>query len=247
MLRGYLLGQADNQLQALAPQSTEYVAQLPGAATTSRVGALEQAIGWVEDGQVHWAIRPAIVYGRPGSMASALPNPDVPTSASWLDSHQGVPVTVPATSGNHLYRVMVYAQHGSHRRRPGHPQRRLRGRRHQRVQHDRAPDQHRPDRQPDRADRAGHRRRGPGPPQPAAAGRDRADRAGHRGRRPVPPGAGVGRADRGRPARPVAEHDARPGGARVPGRGPIPRRRPAGPRCGCGSSSPTPATSCGPR
>ena len=57
---------------------------------------------------MHWAVRPAVVYGRPGA-ASALPNPDVPTSASWLDAHQGVPVTVPATSGNRLYRIMAVA------------------------------------------------------------------------------------------------------------------------------------------
>ena len=34
----------------------------------------------------------------------------MPTSASWLDAHQGVPVTVPATSGSRLYRVMTVAQ-----------------------------------------------------------------------------------------------------------------------------------------
>src|SRR5262249_10368565 len=65
--------------------------------------------GWVQNGQAHWVIRPAL-FGRPGGMASALPNPDVPTSGSWLSSHQGDPVTVPAVSGNHLYRIMVVAE-----------------------------------------------------------------------------------------------------------------------------------------
>ena len=106
VLRGYLLGQSDNQLQVLAPQSTEYVAQY---LVTNHFRVGDFASGWVGNGQVHWAIRPA-TFGRPGSMASALPNPDVPTSASWLDSHQGVPVTVPATSGSHLYRIMVSEQ-----------------------------------------------------------------------------------------------------------------------------------------
>ena len=106
VLRGYLIGQADNQLQVLAPQSSEYVAQY---LVTNHFRVGDFASGWVGDGQVHWAIRPA-TFGRPGSMASALPNPNVPTSASWLDSHQGVPVTVPATSGSHLYRIMVSEQ-----------------------------------------------------------------------------------------------------------------------------------------
>ena len=106
VLRGYLIGQADNQLQVLAPQSNEYVAQY---LVTNHFRVGDFASGWVGDGQVHWAIRPA-TFGRPGSMASALPNPDVPTSASWLDSHEGVPVTVPATSGSHLYRIMVSEQ-----------------------------------------------------------------------------------------------------------------------------------------
>jgi two-component system OmpR family sensor kinase len=106
VLRGYLIGQADNQLQVLAPQSSEYVAQY---LVTNHFRVGDFASGWVGDGQVHWAIRPA-TFGRPGSMASALPNPNVPTSASWLDSHQGVPVTVLATSGSHLYRIMVSEQ-----------------------------------------------------------------------------------------------------------------------------------------
>jgi two-component system OmpR family sensor kinase len=106
VLRSYLLGQADNQVQALASHSTDYVSE--SLNNNGQQGlALDQAVGWVEDGQLHWAIRPAIVYGRVGA-ATALPNPDVPTSAAWLNSHQGAPVTVPAQSGSHLYRIVVY-------------------------------------------------------------------------------------------------------------------------------------------
>jgi len=106
VLRSYLLGQADNQVQALASHSTDYVSESLNSNGQQGL-ALDQAVGWVEDGQLHWAIRPAIVYGRIGA-ATALPNPDVPTSSAWLDSHQGVPVTVPAQSGRHLYRIVVY-------------------------------------------------------------------------------------------------------------------------------------------
>ena len=108
VLRGYLLGQVDSQLRALTVQSTQYVVgyiERDG----QQIGAPDQAIGWVEGGREHWAIRPAIGYGRPGSFPF-LPNPDVPTSVSWLNAHQSDPVTVPATSGSHLYRVMTVAQ-----------------------------------------------------------------------------------------------------------------------------------------
>ena len=106
VLRSYLLGQADNQVQALASHSTDYVSESLNSNGQQGL-ALDQAVGWVEDGQLHWAIRPAIVYGRVGA-ATALPNPDVPTGSAWLNSHQGVPVTVPAQSGSHLYRIVVY-------------------------------------------------------------------------------------------------------------------------------------------
>ena len=108
VLRGYLLGQVDSQLPALAAQNTQYVFSYIDH-DGQQVGSLDQAIGWVEDGREHWAVRPAIGYGRPGS-APFLPNPDVPTSVSWLNAHQSDPVTVPATSGSHLYRVITTAQ-----------------------------------------------------------------------------------------------------------------------------------------
>jgi two-component system OmpR family sensor kinase len=108
VLRNYLLGQSDNQLRGLALQSTQYVVDYIENNGQPR-GYLDVAIGWVQNGHEHWAVQPAAGYGRPGSF-TALPNPDVPVSTSWLNSHQGVPVTVPATSGNHLYRVMTVAQ-----------------------------------------------------------------------------------------------------------------------------------------
>jgi two-component system, OmpR family, sensor kinase len=103
-----VLGQSDNQLRGLALQSTQYVVDYIENNGQPR-GYLDVAIGWVQNGHEHWAVQPAAGYGRPGSF-TALPNPDVPVSTSWLNSHQGVPVTVPATSGNHLYRVMTVAQ-----------------------------------------------------------------------------------------------------------------------------------------
>ena len=108
VLRGYLIGQVDNLLPTLAAQNTQYVASYIERDGQQR-GALDQAIGWVEGGREHWAVRPAIGYGQPGSFPF-LPNPDVPTSVSWLNAHQGDPVTVPATSGNRLYRVVTVAQ-----------------------------------------------------------------------------------------------------------------------------------------
>jgi two-component system, OmpR family, sensor kinase len=108
VLRGYMLGQADNQLQAQAAQNTQYVISFIERGG-QQLGVPDQAIGWVQGGHEHWAVRPAIGYAQPGSFPF-LPNPDVPTSTSWLNAHQSDPVTVPATSGSHLYRVMTVAQ-----------------------------------------------------------------------------------------------------------------------------------------
>ena len=108
VLRGYLLGQVDSLLPTVAAQNTQYVFSYIEH-DGQQVGSLDQAIGWVEGGRQHWAVRPAIGYGRPGSFPF-LPNPDVPTSLSWLNAHQSDPVTVPATSGSHLYRVITVAQ-----------------------------------------------------------------------------------------------------------------------------------------
>jgi two-component system OmpR family sensor kinase len=110
VLRGYLLGQSDNQLRSLAVQSTRIVVDYIDN-NRQQGGSVDLAIGWVQNGHERWAVRPTVSYGRPGSMPSALlPNPSVPASASWLAAHEGVPVTVPATSGDHLYRVMTVAQ-----------------------------------------------------------------------------------------------------------------------------------------
>ena len=68
------------------------------------------------------------------------------------------------------------------------------------------------------AGRGGRRDR---PGQPAPAHRYRADRRGHRGRRLVPAGTRPRPADRGRPARPVAEHHAQPDRVLVPRPGPV--------------------------
>jgi two-component system OmpR family sensor kinase len=109
VLRGYLLGHVDSQLRGLTVQSTQYVFSYIEH-DGQQIGALDQAVGWVEGGREHWAIRPASGVGRPGSMSSVLPNPDVPTSTAWLNARQNDPVTVTATSGSHLYRVMTVAQ-----------------------------------------------------------------------------------------------------------------------------------------
>jgi len=109
VLRGYLLGHVDSQLRGLTVQSTQYVFSYIEH-DGQQIGALDQAVGWVEGGREHWAIRPASGVGRPGSMSSVLPNPDVPTRTAWLNARQNDPVTVTATSGSHLYRVMTVAQ-----------------------------------------------------------------------------------------------------------------------------------------
>ena len=83
--------------------------------------------------------------------------------------------------------------------------------------------------------------------QPAAAVAGRADRraiaAGDLSRR-VP---AQRRAHRGRPAVAAPQRDAQPDRGGVPRPGGLRGAAPARPRSGCAASSPTPATSCGPR
>jgi len=109
VLRGYLIGQIDSQLPAFASHNSEYVLYYLSH-DLQPTGTLDQAIAWAQNGHEHWVVSPAIGFSRPGSSLTTLPDPDVPASPSWLNAHLNTPVTVPATSGSHLYRVMIVTQ-----------------------------------------------------------------------------------------------------------------------------------------
>jgi two-component system, OmpR family, sensor kinase len=87
VLRGYLLGAADDQLYAAAHQSH------PAAATFSPEGFVTQI---VQDGK--------IIYSR-GYAPPGLAGPDITAGATWLTS--GNPATVPATNGAGQWRVLA--------------------------------------------------------------------------------------------------------------------------------------------
>ena len=108
VLKSYLLGQADSQLAGYGSQPFDRVqGYLVGAPPAVQNGSV--ALAWIPSGgRVHMVIKPGIVFGRQ-SQARILPGPAIPTSASWLAAHDGKPVTIPATSGNHRWRVVTYS------------------------------------------------------------------------------------------------------------------------------------------
>jgi two-component system OmpR family sensor kinase len=100
VFRGYLLNQADGQLRGIVGRVDNI---LSGGSTGMHDLALEPngIVVEIVDSSGH----PIPNFGN--SQALTAPAPDVPTSPSWLAAHAGKPITVPATSGNDNWRVVV--------------------------------------------------------------------------------------------------------------------------------------------
>ncbi len=106
VLRNYLLGQADGQLQFLAQQAGPTMQHYVFAGGTATGNGA--SITWIPtDGKAQQVVQP--VRGV-GSGATALPDPNIPSSASWLTAHAGQRVTVDAKSGDRKWLVEVYTR-----------------------------------------------------------------------------------------------------------------------------------------
>jgi signal transduction histidine kinase len=107
VLKGYLLGQADSQLESYdpTPRIQDYLTGVAPSAV--QPGGL--ALAWLPaGGRVHMVIRPGAFLGPQSSQGRILPGPAIPTSASWLTASYGTPVTVAAKSGGDRWRVVAY-------------------------------------------------------------------------------------------------------------------------------------------
>ena len=97
VFRGYLINQADSQVQNLVTQSASGNPPSPHQAyALSVLGLVFEVI----DAQGNMV--PYIGNGQPVGSSG----PDVPTSSSWLAAHAGHPVTVPASSGSGQWRII---------------------------------------------------------------------------------------------------------------------------------------------
>src|SRR6266536_242093 len=109
VLKSYLLGQTDAQLTSYGAQPVQSAIHdyLNSGQTTVLSGGL--ALAWVPTGgHVHMVIRPGVPFSPESSQGRILPGPAIPASASWLNSHDGKPTTVAATSGDARWRVLAY-------------------------------------------------------------------------------------------------------------------------------------------
>jgi two-component system OmpR family sensor kinase len=106
VLRGYLLGQADQRLQALSARAQNAVFQyLSGA---ERGVSNLASVAWIPAGG---GLQRVVDYGTVGGFGQGAmqvrPGPAVPTSPAWLAANNGREVTVPAQSGDGRWRVLV--------------------------------------------------------------------------------------------------------------------------------------------
>jgi two-component system OmpR family sensor kinase len=106
VLKSYLLGQADASLEAFATEAPKTIQEyLLGAHPFAQTGT---ALSWFPvGGRLQPVIEPGIVYGHQ-TRGQLLPEPAVPTSASWLAGHDGTPLTVAAESGGRRWRVLAF-------------------------------------------------------------------------------------------------------------------------------------------
>ena len=113
-LQGYLLGQADDQLQSVTEASgpQHWVGQylVGGTQFTSP----NYAVDWVPaDGRVQQVVLPTLqqVNAQPGFRVPpaphVLPGPRVPVSPSWLAANLNRFITVSATSGGGRWRIYL--------------------------------------------------------------------------------------------------------------------------------------------
>src|SRR6266700_2383923 len=107
LLRSYLTSQDDNQLQAVFDQlnSNPMGSFEPGQ--TYQVHGTNILVGVEQPGTpLSPSSSPSGVPGWDGSR-QAMSIPSVPTSLAWADAHNGKLVTVPAQSGNNIWRVIT--------------------------------------------------------------------------------------------------------------------------------------------
>ncbi len=110
ILRGYLLGPFDSELQsALSTQSVVscvegYLSNMPQCRANSGLD-----IYWLtSSGQLQavWTPQPGVYFGYQAAQGAAW-LPDLSGAASWLANHPQVPTTVQAQSGGERWRVMA--------------------------------------------------------------------------------------------------------------------------------------------
>jgi two-component system OmpR family sensor kinase len=111
-LRSYLLRQSDASLASITPSYAyrQVTYCMNGSNTCPAPGAPGLSVAWVpEDGR---SITPVLVPApsslRSGTPLQSQPEPAIQPVLHWLIYHPGQPATVPATSGNHLWRVAGY-------------------------------------------------------------------------------------------------------------------------------------------
>ena len=97
VFRGYLINQADNQIQTLVTQSASGNPPSPHQAyDLSVLGIVFEVI------DTQGNVVPNIGNGQPVGSSG----PDLPASSSWLTAHAGHPVTVPSQSGSGEWRII---------------------------------------------------------------------------------------------------------------------------------------------
>jgi two-component system OmpR family sensor kinase len=112
VIRGYQLGQADDQLQTLSSQGPHAVAAYLNGDNPGQ--AQDITLLWIPSGvSPHVVIAPTAegVSSRyMSNSAPVLPGPAIPVKGSWLADHLSRPVTVPAQSGGGQWRVLITPQ-----------------------------------------------------------------------------------------------------------------------------------------
>jgi two-component system OmpR family sensor kinase len=111
VFRGYLLNQADTQLNGLLVSAQRDL----NAATGTTPGGLDHMPrAFVPSGYIAELLdsnaNPVANFGNGQNLST--PGPDVPASSSWVSTHMGKPVTVPAVSGNDNWRVITESVSG---------------------------------------------------------------------------------------------------------------------------------------
>jgi two-component system OmpR family sensor kinase len=103
VLKNYLLGQADDNMQSLISQVNHQTFRLGNTRYLDNEAAI-----WVPDsGQSQNLLTPVSPgYGLPGTQPQPVPGPVVPADVASLPSTASDAITVPATSGGGLWRVV---------------------------------------------------------------------------------------------------------------------------------------------
>ena len=109
ILKNYLLSPYDDSLSAFQNRASQYVENYLNGGNPP--GLTDVAVDFVSNGKVSQVVVPTTAVGgsngpfgpQPGQMAG----PHLDPSAPWLVAHSGHPFTLPATSGNGEWRVLV--------------------------------------------------------------------------------------------------------------------------------------------